>query len=72
LDRNHGLVGEGLQQLHVVLGERAGLDARDADRANGAAVAPEGDLHPAAKAPRTRYIPDAGSCLRLGLGIPDL
>ena len=30
LDGDHGLVGEGLQQLNVMVGERAGLDARDA------------------------------------------
>jgi len=28
LDRDHGLVGKGLQQLDVLVGERAGLDAR--------------------------------------------
>ena len=30
LDRDHGLVGEGLQQLRLRVGERAGLGARDA------------------------------------------
>ena len=31
LDRDHGLVGEGLQQLDMMGRERPGLDARDSD-----------------------------------------
>ena len=34
LDRDHGLVGEGLQQLNVMIGERSRLLARDADHAD--------------------------------------
>ena len=33
-DRDHGLVGEGLQQLNVVIAELAGRRARHADHAN--------------------------------------
>ena len=39
LDGDHGLVGKGLQQLDMMVGERAGLDARNADRADRVAVA---------------------------------
>ncbi len=34
LDGDHGLIGKGLQQLDVMVGERAGLLARDADHAD--------------------------------------
>ena len=35
LDRDHGLVGEGLQQPDMVLAERAGRPARHDDNADG-------------------------------------
>ena len=39
LDGDDGLVGEGLQELDVAVGEGAGFGARDDDRANGLAIA---------------------------------
>src|SRR4030095_15491056 len=41
LDRDHGLVGEGLQQRNLLLGERAHLRAANGDGADRAAVADE-------------------------------
>ena len=39
LDRDHGLVGEGLQQLDVMVGEGAGLLSRDHDQADRRSLA---------------------------------
>ena len=57
LDRDDRLVGEGLKQLNVVVGKQAGLAARDADRANGIAVAQQRHEDRATPAADSRYLP---------------
>ncbi len=63
LDRDHGLVGEGLQQLDLAVGERSGLGARHHDDTDGSALPQHGDKEAAPKPDR------AGQRLMLVLGI---
>ena len=50
LDRDHRLVGEGLQQLDLLVGEVSHVGARDRDRADRSALAQHGYAQAAAKA----------------------
>ena len=54
LDRDHRLVGEGLQQLDVVRREASGLDPGHADHADGNAFAHEQGREAGCESPRLR------------------
>ena len=58
LDRDHSLVGEGLQQLDVMVGERAGLNAGDADLPYRHALVHQRCEQHAAVATCPRNVPD--------------
>ena len=68
LDRDDSLVGEGLKQLDMMVGKRAGLCARDADLPDRHAIAHQGRKQHAAITAQTRYIANAG----FKFGIDDL
>ncbi|MEY9528684.1 hypothetical protein ABIF70_009825 [Bradyrhizobium japonicum] len=57
LDRDHGLVGKGLEQADRLVRERAGLAARHADGSDGNAVAQHRNHEDAAIAARPRQLP---------------
>src|SRR5262244_3569819 len=52
LDRDDGLVGEGLQELDLAIGERPGLGARHLDDADGSTLPQHGDEEAASPADR--------------------
>ena len=60
LDRDHSLVGEGLEQLDVIGGECAGLLAGDADQSNRRPVAPQRDEKQTAEAAQPRHFLQSG------------
>ena len=72
LDRDHRLVGEGLQQLHVMRDKRSRLDPRRADHADGFVIAHQGREQHAAKTARSCEIPEHGRSAGLSLGVGDL
>ena len=49
LDRDHRLTGEGLQQLHLLVGEASNVGARDRDRTDDLTLAQHGYAQAAAK-----------------------
>ncbi len=63
LDGDHSLVGEGLQQPHLIFGERSDLGAADGDRADDLALAQHRHRQVAAKAGKL------GGLLRAIVGI---
>ena len=65
LDRDHGLVGEHLQQADVLFAKRAGRDTGDGDDADGLAVVHQRREQHAAIAARPRNV----SRRRLDLGV---
>ena len=69
LDRDHGLVGEGLQQLLVMDGEGTDLYPRDTDHADRRAAVHQRRNQHAAKAARSRDIPNRRSTMTSVSGI---
>ncbi len=65
LDRDDGLVGEGLEQLDLGVGERRGLGLVDVDRANGKPIAQHRDGEDASEFGRLRE----GAVLVLGIRV---
>ena len=59
LDRDHRLVGEGLQQLDLLVGERAGLSSANVDGRRSA-------VPPAASAPSARFVAPIAASNRRG------
>jgi len=71
LDGDHGLVGEGLQQLDLVGREGARLAARDGDRPDGLALAHHGHDHLGTKAALAREFAPFVIVRGVGLGVLD-
>ena len=68
-DRDHRLVGEGLEQLDVMRGEVSGLLAGDADHADGGAFAHQRrDQHAAIAAQAREFAVQGRHVIRLGIG----
>src|SRR5207245_11048339 len=61
LDGDDGLVSEGLEQIDLRLGERAGLDPADSNRSDRVAIPQHRDGE---KAPQAARLPDARERVR--------
>ena len=68
LDGDHGLVGEGLQQLNVMVGERARLARVTLMMPIGTSVAHQRHEQHAAEAARSRDVPDSPARRLFGVG----
>ena len=72
LDRNHRLIGKGLQQLDLTLGEEPDSGSCNAQHADGSPLAEHGDNHLAAVAEEARSGPRHGRGIRLDLQVGDV
>src|SRR5262249_15062859 len=71
LDRNHSLIGEGAQEVHILRGKRPRLRSSNADGADDAALALERHHEPASKSARASNVP-AGLGLSIGGSVDGL
>jgi hypothetical protein len=72
LDGDDGLVGEGLEESDLLVGEQPGLSAARSGRANGHALPHHGDAEDRAKAPPPRVLAAFGKLRRLGLQVGEV
>jgi hypothetical protein len=65
LDRDHPLIGEGLQQRNLALGERSGVGSCNRDHSNGVAVKQQRHRHDASIGHRLGETQDTVGGIRL-------